>query len=113
MSPHNQDNASLARSMGLTVLMLANIFLVQVNSSDSDYFIVSIKRLAKDKIMWGINLLTVLGLIVILYTPLNNFLKLSPLSAGQFLTALGLAAVSVFWYEIIKFIQKMRNHRQI
>lgn len=106
----NPDNAPVARSMGLAIIMLANLFLVQVNSSDTDHFWVSIKRLAKDKVMWVINVITVLGLLIILYTPLNGGLKLASLSAGQFLTAFGLAAVSVLWYEVVKLIKRTRLH---
>jgi len=105
MSPQNPDNAAAARSMGLTVLILANIFLVQVNSSDTDNIFFSVKNLAKDKVMQAVNIFILIGLGVILYTPLNDFLKLAPLTAKQFLISLGLAAVSVLWYEAVKFIK--------
>ncbi|MCL1977833.1 MAG: cation-translocating P-type ATPase [Candidatus Bathyarchaeota archaeon] len=108
----NPDNASVARSMGLAIIMLANLFLVQVNSSDRDNIITSIKRLSKDKIMWAVNIFTLLGLFLILYTPLNEFLKLAPLSAIQILTVLGLAAASVLWYEIVKLIQKIHQQNK-
>ena len=109
MLSQNADNAPVARSMGLAVLMLANLFLVQVNSSDTDSVTVSIKRLAKDKVMWAVNIVTLLGLLVILYTPLNGFLKLAPLSAKQLFSVLGLAAVSVLWYEVVKLIKRIRR----
>jgi len=106
----NPDNAAVARSMGLAVIMLANLFLVQVNSSETDFVAISIKRLAKDKVMWAVNIITLLGLLIILYTPLNGFLKLSPLSAGQFFMVFGLAAISVLWYEIMKLIKRIQHH---
>jgi len=99
-------NGDLARSMGLAVIMLANLFLVQVNSSDTDYAIVSLISLAKDKVMQAVNVLTVLALLAVLYTPLGGLLSLAPLSVRQFLTVSGFAAVSVLWYEIVKFIRK-------
>ncbi|MCL2642334.1 MAG: cation-translocating P-type ATPase [Candidatus Bathyarchaeota archaeon] len=102
----NPNDASVARSMGLAVIMVANLFLVQVNSSNTDNIVTSIKRLAKDKVMWFVNIFTVLSLLAILYTPLNGFLKLAPLSAEQFLMVLSLGALSVLWYEIVKLIQK-------
>jgi Ca2+-transporting ATPase len=40
-------NAPVARSMGLAIIMLSNLFLVQVNSSDHDLVIKSIKHLSK------------------------------------------------------------------
>jgi Ca2+-transporting ATPase len=108
----NPDNASVARAMGLAVIMIANLFLVQVNSSNSDSVITSIKRLFKDKVVWAANVLTVVGLFVMLYSPLNSFLKLASLSAGQILTVLGIAAISVLWYEIVKLAKRIRQNRQ-
>ena len=105
-------DASVARSMGLAVIVFANLFLVQVNSSDIDNIVVSVKRLVKDRVIWVINSFTVIGLIVILYTPkLNSFLLLAPLSVGQFLTVLGLGAVSVLWYEVVKLVKRFINKK--
>ncbi len=95
-------HAPAARSMGLSIIMLANLFLVQVNSSDYDNIFCSIRQLLNDKIMWAVNAGTVILLAVILYSPLAGLLKLAPLSALQMLTALGLAAASVLWYELVK-----------
>ena len=103
----NPANAPLARAMGLAIIMLSNVFLVQVNSSDRDFAFKSIRRLACDKIMWLANIVTVVGLLVILYTPLNSFLKLGALSAAQFFTCLGIAAASVLWYELVKLVKKL------
>ena len=102
-------NAPTARAMGLSIIMLANLFLVQVNSSDRDFAIRSAMRLAKDKIMWAANLGTLALLAVVLYTPVSVHLKLAPLSAGQMLTALGLAMASVLWYEFVKLFRQPRN----
>ncbi len=98
-------NAPVARAMGLTTIMLSNLFLVQVNGSDHDFVIRSIVRLAKDLVMWAVSIGTLLMLGIILYTPLSSFLKLAPLTAGQLFTSIGIAAVAVLWYEIIKVIK--------
>jgi len=105
------DNAFAARAMGLGVILIANLFLVQVNSSDTDNIFKSIKRLAKDKVMWAVNILVIAGLLVMLYSPLNDFLKLAPLSAGQLLTIAGLGAVSVLWYEIVKLLKRLHRRQ--
>jgi Ca2+-transporting ATPase len=104
-------NAPLARSMGLSIIMMANLFLVQVNSSDHDFVFNSIKRLAKDWVMWVVTLGTLALLGIILYTPLSVYLKLAPLSGMQALTTLGLAVVSVFWYELVKLVKKIAGKR--
>jgi len=105
----NPENAALARTMGFAIIMLANLFLVQVNSSDHDFAYQSFKRLAKDKVMWTVNIGTIAGLIVILYTPVNSFLKFTPLSLSQLFTALGIAAISILWYEVVKLIKKLNK----
>lgn len=105
----NAANAPIARSMGLAIIMLSNLFLVQVNSSDHDFAVQSAKRLAKDAVMWAANLGTLVMLAVILYSPLNGLLKLSPLSAPQFFSAAGIAVLAVFWQEIVKLIKKLRR----
>ena len=103
----NPANASIARSMGLAIIMLANLFLVQVNSSDHDFVFRSVLRLAKDKVMWAVNLGTLLLLAIVLYTPLSPYLKLAPLSGVQVLTAIGLSGASVLWYELVKLSRKI------
>ncbi|HEX3038692.1 MAG TPA: cation-translocating P-type ATPase [Caproiciproducens sp.] len=108
----NPSNAALARTMGLAIVMLANLFLVQVNSSDRDFAVQSLTRLAKDRVMWTVFFGTIAGLLLILYTPLCGFLKLAPLTAGQFLLAFAIAAVSVLWYEIVKLIRKIQNRNK-
>ena len=70
-------------------------------------------RLAGDKVMWAVNLGTLVLLAVIIYTPLAGFLKLAPLSAGQMLTALGLSMASVLWYELVKLVRKYRRRPHI
>lgn len=102
-------DASVARAMGLAVIMIGNLLLVQVNSSHTDSLIHSFKQLLKDKVMWAINLGTLAGLALILYSPLNNVLKLAPLSLVQLAICVGLAAVAVLWYEIVKWIKRIKK----
>lgn len=99
------ENAPLARAMGLSIIMIANLFLVQVNSSNYDYVFITMKYLVKDKVMWAAVVCTFMGLLIMLYSPLNSILSLAPLSLRQFITAVGIAAISVLWYEIAKFIK--------
>lgn len=109
----NPDNAPAARSMGLAIVMLANLFLVQVNSSDHDFAFQSLRRLAKDGVMWAVNIGTLVLLGLILYTPLSGILKLVALPMPSLLTALGLAAVSVLWYELVKLVNKLTKRGNI
>ena len=106
------DNAPLARSMGLAIIFLANILLVQVNSSNSEFAYKSFYRLIKDKVMVVVNVATIAGLFIMLYSPLNRFLKLAPLSLDQMLLAAGIAFVAVFWYEIVKFVKMVSAEKE-
>ena len=103
----NEANAPVARAMGLAIIMISNLLLVQVNSSECDFAFRSVARLAKDKVMWAVNVGTIAGLIVIFYTPVAGLLKLAPLSATQLLSASSIAAVSVLWYELVKLFKKL------
>ena len=105
----NPANAPAARAMGLTIVMLSNLLLVQVNSSDKDFALQSFFRLSKDRIMWVANIGTLLMIVIILYTPLSGFLKLAPLSAEQFFCSMGMAALAVLWYELVKLFHKLRR----
>jgi Ca2+-transporting ATPase len=105
-------NAPVARAMGLGIVMLANLLLVQVNCSDHDFVVHSIRRLARDKIMWLVNIVTLAGLAAILYTPLADVLKLAPLSWGQVLVVLGMALAATLWYELVKAARKAAKRAQ-
>lgn len=107
------NNAPLARTMGVTIILLANVLLVQVNSSNSEFAVKSFIKLINDKVMWAISLGTILGVLLILYTPLCDFLKLSPLSLNQFITVLSIAVASVFWYEIVKLVKYIKKKKNI
>lgn len=105
---NNPENADLARSIGLAIIMIANILLVQVNSSNTESAYKVFINLRKDPVMWAINGGTLLGLGLILYTPISGFLNLAPLSITQLVMVVGIAIVSVMWYEIVKVIKKYR-----
>ncbi len=99
------ENAALARTMGLVIIMLSNVFLVQVNSSDVDFAAQSMVRLARDRVMWMACALTVAGVLAIVYTPISGFLKLAPLSPVQLLLAACISGISVLWYEVVKLVK--------
>ncbi|MEG1437239.1 MAG: cation-translocating P-type ATPase [Oscillospiraceae bacterium] len=103
------SSASIARSMGLAIIMIANLFLVQVNSSDYHFAFQSVAQLIKDKVMWIANLGTIAMLAIILYSPINNFLKLAPLNANMLFSATAISFVAVFWYEIVKVFKRFRS----
>lgn len=105
--------AEIARSMGLAVIVISNIFLVQVNSSNNDFLYNSLKHLRKDPIMWGVSGGTLLGLAIILYTPLSKVLSLSALSLNQVLLVVTISIVAVMWYELVKLYNNRVNNKKL
>jgi len=97
-----------ARAMGLCVVFLANLFLVQVNSSNTAPVTSTFKYLIHDRVILIVNAATLIGIAVILYTPLAGLFQLAPLSAVQVLIVIAAAAVAVFWYEIVKAVQRSK-----
>lgn len=99
------DNGALARTMGLTIIFIANMLLVHVNSSESEFAIQSILRLRGDKVIAAVNIGVILSLIIMLYTPVAEALKLAPLTWQQIVLAVGIACASVLWYELVKLVR--------
>lgn len=96
----------LARTIGLLIIVFSNIFLVFVNSSEYDYAITSIRKLLKDKLITMINIILLIAIGIVLYTPLASILKLKSLSIKYLLLSLVISFVSVFWYELVKIYKR-------
>ncbi|MGL5205906.1 MAG: cation-translocating P-type ATPase, partial [Acidaminococcaceae bacterium] len=99
------ENAALARTMGLTIMFISNILLVHVNSSESEFAIRSILRLRRDKVVAAVNISIIFGLLLMIYTPVAEVMKLAQLSFQQLILAVGIACAAVLWYEVIKIIK--------
>ena len=97
----------VGRTIGISIIILANLFLVLVNSSDEELCYKVIPKILKDKVIVLEFILTILILLIGIYSPLHTFLKLSSLSIIQFVLVLLIAFFSVFWYEAIKFFNKL------
>jgi Ca2+-transporting ATPase len=111
MLQNNASQAPLARAMGLSVIVIGNLFLVLVNSSYHDFVFQSLRCLAKDKVMWMVLAGTISMLAIILYTPLSGFLKLTALSPSNLLIVIGIAAVAVLWYEVVKLVKFLAKEK--
>lgn len=104
----NLSSVEVARSMGLSIIMISNLLLVQVNSSDKEFAYHSIMKLRKDPVMWLISLGTIVGIWILLYSPLSSFLGLAALSMKQLIIVIVTSIIAIMWYEIVKFINKIR-----
>ena len=104
----NAGDINIARTMGLAIIIISNILLVYVNSSSNELAYKSFNNLIKDKVMWGVNGGTIIGLLVIMYTPISGFLKLAPLGIRDFLIVIAVSIIAVMWYEIVKIFKKKK-----
>jgi Ca2+-transporting ATPase len=102
----NPGNADTARTMGLSILILSNLFLIPVNTSEKESAIKALCQFRKEKGILFVLFITICLLILIIYGPLHKILKLNQLSIVQFLYTAAAAFLSVFWYEVVKKIKK-------
>lgn len=105
----NPNEVELARSMGLAIIILSNLLLVQVNSSDKDFVYQSMKKLKKDKVMWITSMVTIIGIGVILYTPIARFLGLTALPMKNLFEVIAISFIAVMWYEVVKLFKKIKR----
>ncbi len=100
---HEAGKVPLARTSGLSTLILSNIFLILVNNSDMEYAYQSFLKLKKDRGIAIVGIAAVLLLLLILYSPLSGPLMLVPLSGTRLLAVSAVSFLSVFWYDMVKF----------
>ena len=105
----NDGDINIARTIGLAIIIISNILLVYVNSSNTEFAYQSFKILIKDKVMWAVNGGTVIGLLLIMYTPIAGFLKLAPLGIKELIIVISISIVAVMWYEIVKIFKKKKQ----
>src|SRR5690606_7203177 len=95
------------RAMVFTTLIFANVFLCLTNRSFVYSIFVSIKN--KNRLFPLVIGLTLLLLFAILYVPsFSEFFKLQSLSLQDLLMAIGIAAVSVLWFEVYKLMKRLQ-----
>ena len=103
---NNGYGESLARTFALAVIIFANLFLVYVNQSEKIFAISSFIK-TKDKVLWCINIVIVLALAMVIYSPFGNQLaKTEPLSAIQLFGSFAIAAVATLWWELVKLFKR-------
>lgn len=100
---------SYARSFSLITLIVANVFLVLVNRSNTQYLLHIFKEKG-NKARLYINSLALVMLFCIIYVPfLQPYFKTTPVDLDMLLFAIMLGFVSSAWWEVVKFIQNRRK----
>lgn len=93
------------RAMVFTTLIFANILLSFVNRSFYYSVLESFKN--KNILLVAITLLTLSMLFVILFVrPISDFFSVTSLSIDELALSIGIASLSVLWFEIYKLIKR-------
>lgn len=96
----------VARTLGVLTLLFSYLLLVWVNSSVIDSILVSGKKLAQDKGMWISSGCVLLGMILVVYTPLHTVFHLAPIPFASWARCFFLSVLSVIWYEGVKWLKR-------
>lgn len=103
----NGGNEEKTRAMVFTTLIFANILLSLANRSFHYSLFESFKN--RNRLFVVVNSLTFILLFAILYiAPFANFFHLTGLNAGELGTAIGIASVSVLWFEVYKWVKRVK-----
>jgi Ca2+-transporting ATPase len=99
--------AATARTCGFAVLVFSSILLVLVNCSETDSILTIIRRLKNEKGIWSTNLIIIIGLLSMIYTPLHDKFGFAPLSCSSMLISIALSLAAVIWYDVVKLFRRL------
>lgn len=95
------------RAMVFSTLILCNIFLSYANRSNIFSIVETVKY--KNQLLTWINSLVFIFLLVILYSgPVSRFFGVTHLNLYEFIGTFLVAAVSVFWIEVYKWMKRRK-----
>lgn len=101
---------NIARSMGLTILVLCGLCVVVTNQSHTQSCFAFLRCL-RDKVVLSISGGIALILCLLLFTyPGNTLAKTAPLTLIQILLCMGIAGVSTLWWEWVKLYRRKRKN---
>lgn len=99
---------AMTRTMVFTTLVFANILLTLVNRSF--YFSVLTTLRYKNRLLPGIILLTLILLGAMLFIPpVSEFFHLKRINGSDIMVCLVVAAISVFWFEGVKWYRRRKD----
>jgi P-type Ca2+ transporter type 2C len=104
----NGYSEAVTRTMTFTVLIAANIFLTLVNRSFY-YSIFTTLRYKNNLVPLIIGITIVIYALLLLANPLTAFFGLNRLTALQLGVSVGAGFVSVIWFEVYKWIKRIRQ----
>ncbi|MEG0618338.1 MAG: cation-translocating P-type ATPase [Bacilli bacterium] len=105
----NLINFTLGRTMGLLTIMFGNFFLVLVNATEKDSIFITLKKVIKDRTLIIINTILIIGIFLVIYSPISGFLKLTSLTLNQMIVVIASSFTAIFWYELVKCFKKLKR----
>lgn len=104
----NGGSEEKTRAMVFSTLIFSNILLSLTNRSFYYSLIESFKN--RNMLFVAVSTITLILLFAILYIkPFAKFFHLIGLNAGELVTTLVVALISVLWFEIYKWVKRIRN----
>jgi P-type Ca2+ transporter type 2C len=96
---------ALTRTLVFTTLIFANIFLTLVNRSLYFSFLTPFRY--KNNLLVGIIMITIGLLAMMLFVmPVTRFFQLTKPEWMDIARCAGVAAISVFWFEVFKWLKR-------
>jgi P-type Ca2+ transporter type 2C len=104
----NDYSEALTRTMIFVVLVSANIFLTLVNRSFF-YSILTTLRYKNNLVVIIISITLALVILILAVGPITVFFDFERMSFKQLLLSTSVGFVSVIWFEIVKFLRRVRK----
>jgi len=104
----NDYSEALTRTMIFVVLVSANIFLTLVNRSFF-YSILTTLRYKNNLVVIIISITLALVILILAVGPITVFFDFERMSFKQLLLSTSVGFVSVIWFEMVKFLRRMRK----
>ncbi len=104
----NGDTESTIRTMVFIVLIAANISLTLVNRSFF-YSVLTTLKYKNNLVLIVISITILITTLLLFLKPLTQFFQFELITTEQMLMCIGIGFVSVIWYEIIKWMRRLRH----
>jgi Ca2+-transporting ATPase len=105
------QSVNASRALTFTTLVIANLGLIFTNRSWSRTVVSSLRN--KNNALWIVTAGTILFLGLILFVPfLQNLFMFAPINSLDVLMSIIAGALSIVWFEILKFVRQWRKKQQ-
>jgi Ca2+-transporting ATPase len=95
-------NENISRTYGLVILIFSSLFLVLYHAAKKGNRKSQYVNFIKDRVIQISMSSILIGTLLLIYSPIHTVFKLAPLSLMQFISAIGIAFLSVFWIQLFQ-----------